>query len=632
VPLEKATIYRFGVFELDPRVGELRKNGVKLKLQDQPHQALVKLLERPGEIVSREELRSTLWHEDTFVDFETGLNTAIKRLRETLGDSADNPTFIETLPRRGYRFIVPVESLVSDLPVHPSNNAQPRAGLHKLWLLASVGVLSAIALLSLGLRGTRKGLPSRRAEQRIESLAVLPLQNLSGDPAQEYFADGMTDELITEVAKISSVRVISRTSIMQYKATHKPLAAIASELGVDAVVEGTIVRSGQKVRITAQLIQARDDRHLWSENYEGDLGDVLRLQGEVAQAIAGRIQGKLTPQDTSPPKARPVNPQAYEAYLKGSFFRNKLTEEGLNRSIELLTQASDLDPSYAQSYAALSLSYVYLGIFGFRPSEDVYPKARAVAIKALERDETLAEAHTALADVKKGYDWDWAGAETEYKRALELNASYSLAHGMYADYLSKRGRYEEAIAEAERSRELDPTSVGRTAFLGAILYRARRYDEAIGACQKALELNPNHPNTFWFLALSHEQKREFPKAIAELEKAIQLTQGGPIYRALLANVYAQAGERAKALSLLDALKAVNRQRYVSPLDIAIVYTGLGDRNSAFHWLEKAYQERTMRIQELPEPIFDSLRSDPRFRDLMRRIGLPTLNAQGLPGR
>jgi TolB-like protein/DNA-binding winged helix-turn-helix (wHTH) protein/Flp pilus assembly protein TadD len=618
-------LIRFGVFEVNLQSGELRKQGLKIRLQEQPFQILAMLLVRPGEVITREEVCQKLWARDTFVDFNQSLGTAIKKLRQALGDDAETPRYIETLSRRGYRFIAPVETAGADLRVPPSEGSHPGASLRKWWWLASAGVLLAIPLLSIGLNisGMRDRLLSLRTPPRIASLAVLPLENLSGDSAQEYFADGMTDELITEVAKISSLRVISRTSIMQYKGAHKPLAAIASELGVEAVVEGTIVRSGQKVRITAQLVQARDDRHLWSENYEGDLGDVLRLQEEVAQAIAGRIQGKLAPQEhTSPPRARPVNPQAYEAYLKGSFFRNKLTEEGLEKSIELFTQAIELDPPYAQSYAALSQSYVYLGIFGFRPSEAVYPKARAVAMKALERDETLAEAHAALADVKKGYDWDWAGAEAEYKRALELNPSYSLAHAWYADYLSKRGRHEEAIAEARRARELDPISVGRTAFLAAILYRARKYDEAIGACQKALELDSNHPNTFWFLALSYEQKREFPEAIAQLEKAVRLTRGSPMYRGLLANAYALAGERAKALSTLDELKALSQQRYVSPLDIAVVYTGLGDRNSAFQWLEKAYQERTMRIQELPQPIFDSLRSDPRFRDLMRRIGLP----------
>ena len=612
---------RFEVFEVDLQSGELRRQGVKVKLQEQPFQVLVLLLQHPGEVVTREELQSKLWLADTFVDFDRGLNKAINRLREALGDDAESPRFIETLPRRGYRFIAPVNTPGADLRARPSEGPRPGASLHKRWLLASAAVLLAVPLLSLGLNvgGIRDRLLSQRAQPRIESLAVLPLQNLSGDPAQEYFSDGMTDELITEIAKIGSLRVISRTSIMQYKGAHKPLPVIAKELGVDAIVEGTVVRSGQKVRITAQLIQARDDRHLWSEKFERDLGDVLKLQGEVAQAIAGQIQIKLTPQERAIlARARPVNPQAYEAYLAGNYLRNKM--EGLDKSIELFTKAIELDPDYAQGYAGLSMSYVYFGIFGLRPSGEVYPKARAAAIKALELDETVAEAHLTLADVKKGYDWDWAGAEAEYKRALELNPSNSMAHALYADYLSKMRRHEEAIAEAMQARKLDPISVHTNVVLGMTLYRARRYDEAMEACQKALELDPNHPYALWFQALAHEQKRQLPEAIANLKKAVSLSDA-PLFRALLANGYALAGERTKALSVLDELKTLSKQRYVSPLDFAVVYTGLGDRDSAFQWLEKAYQERTMRIQELPEPLFDSLRSDPRFRDLMRRIGL-----------
>ncbi len=607
---------RFGVFDVDLHSGELRRQGVKVKLQQQPFQALVMLLERPGEVVTREELRKKLWPAQTFVDFDRGLNKAINRLREALGDDADNPRFIETLPQRGYRFIAPVEAQL-DLRVQPSEGSGlATTSSARRWLLASAVMVLAIPLLTFGLLRDRL-LP--RTAPRIESVAVLPLQNLSAEPGQEYFTDGMTDELITQLAKIGSVRVISRTSSMQYKGVRRSLPAVARELNVDAIVEGTVLRSGERVRITAQLIRARDDRHLWAESFERDVHDVLTLQGEVAQAVARQIQVKLTAeQQTTLARARPVNPQAHEAYLKGNYF---LRPDRLDKSIEFFNQAIALDPGYAQAYAGLSLANVYLGIFGLIPSGEAYPPAKVAAMKALELDETLAEAHNALADVKKGYDWDWAGAETEYKRALELNPSDALAHSWYADYLSKMRRHEEAVAEARRARELDPISASRTAVLGMFLYRAHRYDEAIETCYKALELDPNYPNAFWFLALAREQKRELPQAIAALEKAAS-TSNTPLFRALLGHAYALAGERAKALSALDELKALSRRRYVSPLDIALVHTGLGDRDSAFQWLEKAYQERTMRIQELPEPHFDSLRSDPRYKDLIRRIGLP----------
>ncbi len=604
--IKRLTI-RFGIFEV--HANELRR--------------------RPGEVVTREELQKRLWPADTFVDFDRGLNRGINKLREALGDNSESPRFIETLPRRGYRFIAPVETAGSHLSLTPVEGSLPpsssqKTSSQKRWQLAAAGALGAIALLSLGLNaaGIRDRFLARGAQPRIESLAVLPLQNLSSDPAQDYFADGMTDGLITEIARIGSLRVISRTSIMQYKGTHKLLPMIAKELGVDAVVEGTITHSGHKVRITAQLIRASDDRHLWSEKYERDLGDALKLQGEVAEAIAGQIEIKLTLQEhTTLLRARHVNPRAYEAYVEGSYFGSKVSEDSLNKSVALLTQAIELDPNYAQGYAGLSHSYYVIGMLGLRPAGEAYAKAKAAAEKALELDPTVAEAHNTLAEVNRGYDWDWAAAEAEYRRALELNPSYSLAHSGYAGVLSNMGRHEEAIAQVRRARELDPISVSSNTALGRILFRARRYDDSITACQKAVELDPNDASPLWWMALSHEQKREFPKAIVELEKAVILSGEGTLSRGLLANAYALAGETNKALSILGELKKFSRKRYVSPLDMAIVYTGLGDRNSAFQWLEKAYQEHTMRIQELPEPIFDSLRSDPRFRDLMRRLNL-----------
>ena len=565
---------RFGPFEADLCTGELRKNGLKIRVQEQPFQALAALLERPGEMVSREELRKKLWPDETFVDFDTGLNKSIMKIREALDDSADTPRFVETLPRRGYRFIEPVE----------------RVG-------------------------------AEHAPLRISSIAVLPLENLSGDKEQEYFADGMTDQLINELGKIGAIRVISRTSVMQYKATRKPLSEVAGKLNVDAVLEGAVLRSGNRVRITAQLVRAATEKHLWAQSYEGDLNDVLALQRSVARGIASEIRIKLTAQEqTILAGARPVNPQAYEAYLKGLFFQNKLTPAALDKSVEFFKQAIELDSAYAEAYAGLSITHCYLGIFGLRPSREAFCKARVAAVKALELDGTLADAYTALGGVKKGYEWDWAAAEALFKRALALNPSSWLAHVWYADVLSKTGRFEEAIKEARQGRELDPVSASSGTVLGIILYRARRFDEAIRACQEALELDPNHLNALWFQAVSEEQKRQFPEAIEKLAKAVSLSDG-PLYRALLANAYALTGERVKALSILDQLKTLSKQGCVSPVDMAIVYMGLDDRKSAFQWLEKAYQQRTMRIQELSEPIFDSLRSDPRFPDLMRRIGL-----------
>jgi tetratricopeptide (TPR) repeat protein len=387
------------------------------------------------------------------------------------------------------------------------------------------------------------------------------------------------------------------------------------------VVEGSVTRSEQKVRITAQLIYALDDRHLWSGRYERELRDILQLQAEIAGSIASQIHKVLDPGLRSHAAAGQVHPQAYEACLKGNFFREKMTPADLEKSTEFFSQAIGLDPAYARSYAELSQSYFYLGLFGVAPSSEVFPKAKANAVKALELDETAAAAHNALAVIHILYDWDWAAAEAECRRALELSPGDSVTRSHLADYMSIRARHEEAIAEFKRALELDPISPMRRGFFGLLLYRARRYDESIAQCLRALEIDPNYANALWFLALSLEQKGQLAESIAKLENAVSLSRG-PHYQALLGRAYALAGEKTKALNILDALKALGQQRYVSPFDIAVVYVGLGDLTSAFQCLEEAYRQRVFRIIELTLPMFDSLRSDCRWQDLVGRIGLP----------
>jgi len=620
--------YEFGAFTLFPAEKRLLCDGKAVALAPKVFDTLVLLVENQGRLIPKEELLQALWP-DSFVE-EVALAHNVSQLRKALRDTTEQPRFIETVPKRGYRFIAAVRQggpLAAQVAAPAQGGILPsmiqnfRSMRPALWAaLAGLLVLVAGAVAYVYL--SQIGRTASADFPAIHSLAVLPLENLSGDKEQEYFADGMTDELITELGKIGALRVISRTSIMQYKAMRKPLSDIAGKLNVDAVVEGTVLRSGDRVRITAQLVRAATEKHLWAESYEGDLNDVLTLQRNVARGIAREIRIKLTPQEQMTlAAARPVNPQAQVAYLKGLFFLNKQTPAALHKSAEFFDEAIKLDPAYAQAYAGLSDTRIVLGVIGILPSAEAFPKAKTEAMKALELDETLADAYAALGQVSKQYEWDWAKAERMYKRALELNPNSWLAHVWYAGLLSTIGRFDEALKLDMRARELDPVSVNSSTFLGRDLYRARRYDDAIRACQEGLELDPDDVLALWFQARAEVANHQFPDAIVKLEKAVSLSDG-PIYRAQLANAYASAGQRGKALDILEQLKALSKQRYVSPIDMAVVYMGLGDRNSVFQWFEKAYQERAARIQEISEPLFDSLRSDPRFPDLMRRVGLP----------
>jgi TolB-like protein/DNA-binding winged helix-turn-helix (wHTH) protein len=429
-------LVRFGAFELDLRAGELRKQGLKVKLQERPLQILALLLENPGELVTREELRRHLWAADTFVDFDHSVNTAINKLRDALGDSAENPRFIETLPRHGYRFIGAVDS-GAEVRNGRESAMPPVRRERRRWL--AVGAVAAIvvfgALFALNVGGLRGRLLSSVGAShgvplpKIESIAVLPFENLSGDPQQEYFADGMTEELITELGKIGGLRVISRTSVMRYKGTKKPLPEIGRELNVDAIVEGTVRNSGGRVRITTNLLYAPTDRHLWAATYERDLRDVLSLQDEVARAVAGQIRIKVTPQENARLAAtRPINPEAHRLCLLGRFYWNKRNEEGLKKANEQFQRAIEVDPTYAPAYAGLADSYLQLANNGLRPPNETMPKAKAAAQKALEIDPSLAQAHTSLAEVYKDYDWNWAASERDFQRAIQLNPNYATAH------------------------------------------------------------------------------------------------------------------------------------------------------------------------------------------------------------
>jgi TolB-like protein/Tfp pilus assembly protein PilF len=561
-------LIRFGFFEVDQRSGELRRQGVKVKLQEQPFLLLQMLLEHPGGIVTREELQKRIWPSDTFVDFEQGLNNAAKRLREALSDSADAPSFIETIPRRGYRFMASI-------------NAGPR---------------------------------------QMESLVVLPLENLSRDPEQEYFADGLTEALINSLAKIAALQVISRTTTMRYKKTDKTLPQIARELNVDTLIEGTVLRSGERVRISVQLIDAHTDTHLWAQSYDRDLRDILALHAEVAQAVAREVQVKLTPHDYAHfAHTQRVDPEAYEAYLKGRYCWNRRPAE-LGNAIQYFEQAITRDPGYAAALTGLADCLNSLTSYGLAPPNEGSVKAKHLAQRALEIGHSLAEAHTALG-LATMYDYDFPTAEREFERAIELNPRYAHAHAMFSFLLVWTGRYEEAYTEIQRALRLDPLSSIFNALAGWVYFYGRRYDQAIEQLQKTLELDPKSGSAWAFLGWAQSCKSLHESAIASLRKSCEFwPRSGPI---VLGQVYATAGYRDEALKILEQLQELSKQQYVSPYGVGRIYAALGQAEEAFRWLETAYEQHANWMTWLKiDPVFDDLRSDPRFQDLMRRMNFP----------
>jgi TolB-like protein/DNA-binding winged helix-turn-helix (wHTH) protein/Flp pilus assembly protein TadD len=630
--------YRFGVFELDLRAGELRKHGLRVRLQEQPFQVLAALLEHPGEVVTREEIQKKLWPADTFVDFDHGLNKTINKIREALGDSAESPRFVETVARRGYRFLAEVKVVdaapvrSSELATQPEPSAETRerpdpavkpTTPKPVPPSLTLKISAFIVLLVMASLATWKLYSWKRPSTIIRSLAVLPLESLSSDASQDYFADGMTDELISDLGQISALRVISRTSVMGYKHARKPLPQIARELNVDAVVEGTVLRSGDRVRITAQLIEGSTDKHLWSQSYEGELRETLALQSKVARAIADQIRINLNPREQAALKnARVVNPQAYESYLKGRYFWNKRTADGLKVALAYFNQAIEQDPKYAQSYSGLADTYALLGDWQYAvmTPKEAFPKAKAAASKALEFDSTLGEAHNSLAFCLDAFEWDFDSAGKEFQRAIELNPGYATAHHWYAWHLGLLGRYDEAIAEMRKAENLDPLSLIINADLAELLLIAHLYDDSIQQSRKTIEMDPNFALAHNQLGLAYLEKRMHDEAIAELQKAVRLSGDSPTCVANLASAYVVSGKGDEAAKLLSDLKTRSKPSYSYSPEIAVIYAALGDKNQAMNWIEIGYEER-FNPSVLLRPGFDPLRSDPRFQELVRRIGL-----------
>lgn len=639
-PLRNTSVVRFGTYEVSLQSGEVRKAGLKIRVQQQPMKLLEILLERPGEVVTREELRGRVWPDESFGDFDQAVNIAIAKLRSALGDSAENPRYIETLPKRGYRFIAEVsvvdagdrtrrpESVVGDMPGSEPGPQLQGAGLTvapKGRRLPTRRVVVALALtLSFLILAVWLFRSRGRPPAAIRSLAVLPLDNFSGDVSQDYFADGMTDELITDLAQISALRVISRTSVMVYKGARKPLPQIARELNVDAIVEGSVQRFGDQLRITAQLIQAPADKHLWAETYQGNLRDALTLQQKVARAIAEQVRVEVTPQEQAVlKKATVVNPEAYNSYLKGRYFWNKRTADGLKVALAYFNQAIEADPKYAAAYSGLADTYALLGDWQYAvmTPKEALPKAKAAAMKALELDNGLSEAHNSLAFCLDGFDWDFDGAGKEFRRAIELNPGYAPAHHWYAWHLSLLGRYDQAIAEMRKAEDLDPLSLIINADLAELLVLAHSYDESIRQSRKTIEMDPNFALAHNQLAQAYLQKHMYNEAVTELQKAVLLSGDSPTCIANLARAYVASGKRPEALKLLSNLKKRSNNGYSNASEIAMIYASLGDNDQAMNWLERGFDER-FNPGVLLRPGWDPLRSDSRFQNLVRRIGLP----------
>jgi TolB-like protein/DNA-binding winged helix-turn-helix (wHTH) protein/tetratricopeptide (TPR) repeat protein len=629
----------FGPFDADLRSGELRKHGVRLKLQDQPFQILALLLEHPGEVVTREELRQRLWSADTFVDFDTGLNSAVKKLRDVLADSTDEPRYIETIPRRGYRFIAPLVDPNPATAPAPEPGLRPAQETASSQLAGSVvtseesffstrlrllfGAAALLLLLVAGFLVYRNTGAGDRKQPAIKSLAVLPFENLSGDASQDYLADGMTEALIGTLSRIHNLRVTSRTSVMRFKDSHLSAPEIARTLQVDAIVEGSVIRDGSRIRVHTQLIRAATDEHFWSETYDRELRDVLSLQSDVAQSIARKVEVTITGEEHARlSAARTVDPEAYEAYLKGRYYWNKRTADGVAKAALYFEQAISKDPGYGAAYSGLADCNSGLAWHGFMSPAEVLPKAYAAAQKAVEIDPQSAEAHASLALVLD-HKWDWPGAEVEFKRALELNPQYANAHHWYGDYLSIQGRHDEALVEAKRALELDPLSLMIGTWVGLRYYLARRYDGAIEQSQNTVDLDPNFAAAHLVLGESYAQQGNHKKGLDELEKAADLSGDSPLYMAQVGVSLGLAGEKKEALRVIRELQDISGKRYVSPYGVAQIYATLNDKEQTYKWLETAYRDRAVWMSYLAvDPVFDSIRSEDRFGDLLQRVGLP----------
>jgi TolB-like protein/DNA-binding winged helix-turn-helix (wHTH) protein/tetratricopeptide (TPR) repeat protein len=628
-PTPLADIVRFGVFQFDRKASELRKAGVKVKLQDQPLRVLTVLVERAGQVITREELQQRVWPSDVYVTFDQGLNNAIKKVRDALGDSADNPRFVETVAKRGYRFIAPV-SVESDPVVaprvepEPPSDRQARFGPPVLPKIAWIALAAVSILAATGYWVWHRAPIRDRPSSEGTILAVLPFDNLSRDPDQEFFSDGLTEEMIAQLGRLNPKRlsVIARGSVARYKGSSLPANQIGRELHADYLLQGSVRRESGRVRITVQLIQVGNQTDLWTESYDRELKDILALQDSVAKTIADQIRVTLTTESRDRlANPRTVDPEAYEGYLKGRYYWNKRTGEGLQKASVYFQQAIDKDPLYAAAYSGLADCNSGLTWHGFTSPARTLPRAEAMARKAIELDPYSAEAHASLGLVLN-HRWDWTGAESEFKRALQLDPSYANAHHWYGDYLSIKGRHDEALAEAKAALKLDPLNGMIGTWLALRSYLAGKYDDAIEQSRSTIELDPNFAAAHLLLGESYLQTGQHKEGLDELQIAADRSGGSPLYLAQVGVAHALAGRKTEALQTIAQLQEISKDRYVSPYGVARVYAALNDKEQTFKWLQNAYDDGAVWMSYLAvDPVFDRFRSDRRFQDLLRRVGL-----------
>ena len=624
---------RFGDgFELNCSSGQMFRAGRLLKLERIPTEILIRLVETPGEIVSREQIAAHVWGKDVFLDTDNSISGAIRKIRQVLRDDAEQPRFIQTVTGQGYRFIAPVEVVGTAIEVAspPSvsgetvvgGEAEPPPLVRRNWvrwlLLATAAIaLAALAILLFRSR-SRHEIP---AERRM--LAVLPFDNLTGDASQEYFADGLTEEMITHLGSVDPSRlgVIARTSVMNYKGSHKRLSDVGQELGVQYVLEGSVRRNGDKVRVTAQLIQLSDQTHLWAQEYDRELKDILVIQSDISSEIASEIERKFGALQSHPVPAAAMTPEradAYDLYLKGLYFFNK--RSAFREAIQNLQQAVAKDPQYAVAYALLADSYTLMGAYEQLPASDFAEQARAAASRAVELDDRSAEAHTALALIVQNYDYDWKTSEQEFHRAIALDPNYATAHQWYAEHLMWLGRFDEAFAESERARQLDPLSLVIATDDAYLFYTSRKYDRAIKEFRSVLDRDPGFSRAH-DIGLAYVQARQCSAALNDWHSQPERNLAQDWART--AYLEGRCGAPGPARKALDRVLEIEKQRAVNPTMMAVTaYLGVGDKERALEWLDKAYEQRSNELTKLKvDPIFDPLRGDQRFQDLLRRVGL-----------